>query len=138
LSDEVTYVDPDTIPLVIGNAAAEGTATRGWFIGHFLGADAGPAHTTALEIKWATHAAGEHRTVWASSRTATTVSILIQGRFHLRFPGERNVVLAQPGDYVLWPPDVPHVWEAEAASVVLTVRWPSQPGDAQDIEPASG
>jgi quercetin dioxygenase-like cupin family protein len=64
------------------------------------------------------------------------VSILIQGHFRVRFAGGHEVVLARPGDYVLWPAGVAHACEAPEASVVLTVRWPSRLGDALELDPA--
>ena len=124
----------DSRPFLTGNAADDGRSSRGWFLGHFVGPDAGPARTTALEVKWGTHAAGERRAAWTVSRTATTVSILIQGRFCFRFAGGLEVVLARPGDYVLWPAGLAHAWDAPEASVVLTVRWPSRPGDALELD----
>ena len=126
----------DSAPFMTGNAADEGMSARGWFLGHFVGPDASLAHTTALEVKWGTHAAGDQRAAWAVSRTATTVSILIQGRFCLRFAGGHEVVLTRPGDYVLSPPGVAHTWNAQVASVVLTVRWPSSSGDTLELGPA--
>jgi quercetin dioxygenase-like cupin family protein len=59
---------------------------------------------------------------------ATTLSILVRGRFRYAFPG-REILLRREGDYVMWPAGVPHAWTAEEDSIVLTVRWPSKPGD---------
>lgn len=64
---------------------------------------------------------------------ATTLSILIQGRFRLQFH-DREVVLCNPGDYALWLPGVPHIWSAEAASTILTVRYPSKAGDSIELD----
>ncbi|MBD2088671.1 signal peptidase I [Microcoleus sp. FACHB-1515] len=121
--------------IVSGNALADGASRRGWFVGHFI--DAHPARQTAdVEVKWAAHAAGEQRSEWSTNRTATTLSILIHGRFRLYFldpeglPGRtREILLTQAGDYVLWLPGVPHSWRVEEAATVLTVRFPSAPGD---------
>ena len=60
---------------------------------------------------------------------ATTLSILVRGAFLVSFPGT-EVRLTSPGDYVLFPPGVLHGWVAEEDSIVVTVRWPSKPGDA--------
>jgi len=55
-----------------------------------------------------------------------TLNILIRGRFVLLFP-EKEVVLANEGDYVLFGPGVPHSFSSEEESLVMTVRWPSTP-----------
>src|SRR2546427_161524 len=39
--------------------------------------------------------------------------------------GDRGTALERPGDYVVWGPGIDHIWQAEADSVVITVRWPS-------------
>jgi hypothetical protein len=99
-------------------------------IGHFVeGVEAGLRRQTAVEVKWATHAAGETRPAWARGETTTTITLLISGRFLVQFsddPGE-DVMLTRPGDYALWGPGVDHRWTALEDSVVVTVRWPSQP-----------
>jgi hypothetical protein len=59
----------------------------------------------------------------------TALLVLITGRFVMRFP-DRDVVLAEQGDYVVWGEGVDHSWFAEEESVVMTVRWPSLPGYA--------
>jgi hypothetical protein len=125
----------------VGNAADDGAAYRGWIVGHFVGVGVGvegggmlessddPARTGAVEVKWGVHPAGERRAVPAVNATATTLSLLVRGRFRLVLP-DREVVLAREGDYALWPPGVAHDWLAEEDSVVITVRWPSVPGDS--------
>lgn len=110
-----------------GNAFADGVAYRGWFVGHFV--DAPDLRRTGdVEVKLATYRNGEARVEPALSRVASTLVLLIVGRVRLEFPG-REICLCHEGDYALWPPGVPHRWVAEAASRVLTVRWPSRPGD---------
>ena len=59
----------------------------------------------------------------------------MRGVFRLRFP-QREVLLSQEGDYVLWEPGVPHLWQAETPAVVVTVRWPSLPGDSRNLRGA--
>ena len=119
--------------VITGNAADDGAAYRGWLVGHFAGEPGSPARSEAVEVKWGVHPAGERRATAAVNATATTLSILVRGRFRLRFP-ERDIVLAQEGDYALWPPGIAHEWLAEEASVVVTVRWPSVPGDSERVE----
>lgn len=115
--------------IVFGNAQKEGTMRGGWFIGHFITPDNDPHSTSDLEVKWAVHPAGDGRREWAMNAEATTLSILISGRFRLQFP-EEEIVLSHQGDYVLWCPGVLHTWVAEEDSTILTVRWPSKSGDS--------
>jgi quercetin dioxygenase-like cupin family protein len=83
-------------------------------------------------VKWGVHKAGDGRSEWAVNAEATTLSILIQGRFRLQFP-EHEFLLSREGDYVLWLPGVSHSWSAEVDSTVLTVRWPSKPEDSIEV-----
>lgn len=120
--------------VVVGNASVEGVNRWGWFLGHFITPTDDPRSTPMLEVKWGIHTAGDGRTQWATNLEATTLSILIKGRFRLQFP-EQEVLLSREGDYALWVPGVPHYWSAEIDSTVVTVRWPSQSGDSVAIEP---
>lgn len=115
--------------VVSGNAHVEGASRWGWFIGHFLASPDDPRSTSTLEVKWAIHKAGDGRSQWGTNVEATTLSILIKGRFRLQFP-DRECLLSEEGDYVLWSPGVPHCWSAESDCTILTVRWPSKPGDS--------
>jgi hypothetical protein len=115
--------------VVFGNAPLEGTNRGGWFMGHFITPSDDPRSLSNLEVKWGVHKAGEGRTQWATNVEATTLSILVKGRFRLQFP-EQEIVLSSEGDYVLWLPGVPHYWSAEEDSTILTVRWPSKSGDS--------
>lgn len=116
--------------VMIGNAAVDSAARRGWFVGHFAGEPGTPNRSEAVEVKWGVHRAGERRSTPAVNATATTLSVLVRGRFRLRFP-DRVVVLEREGDYALWAPGVAHDWLAEEESLVLTVRWPSRPEDSR-------
>jgi hypothetical protein len=118
--------------VVFGNAASAGASRWGWFIGHFITPADDPRSTEALEVKWANHKAGDSRTEWAVNNQAATLSILIQGRFHLQFE-DREILLSREGDYVLWCAGVPHSWVAESDCTILTVRWPSKRGDSVGI-----
>lgn len=122
-----------TSQVVVGNACREGASRRGWFLGHFVDSGDRLLSTTALEVKWGVHAAGESRSQWSTNQSATTLSILIEGRFWLQFP-ERDVRLTEAGDYVIWAPGTPHIWTAEEASTVLTVRYPSVADDIIEKE----
>lgn len=117
--------------VVTGNAERDGDAHRGWFIGHFM--PTGQGSTNAVEVKWGVHALHETRARWATSARATTLSILIRGSIRIYFR-DCEALLGEPGDYALWGRGVEHRWRIEADdTVVLTVRWPSQAGDAADL-----
>jgi quercetin dioxygenase-like cupin family protein len=112
---------------VSGNAFADGIRYGGWFVGHFV-AGGDLRCTRAVEVKVTTYRGKEARPIPAANRTASTLVVLILGRIRLQFP-ERDVLLRREGDYALWPPGIPHRWVAEAASRVITIRWPSRPSD---------
>ena len=115
--------------VVFGNAIIEGANRWGWFVGHFITPSEDPRSTEALEVKWAVHKAGDSRTQWAVNTEATTLSILISGRFRLQFE-DKEILLFRESDYVLWCSGVSHCWVAESDSTILTVRWPSLSGDS--------
>jgi quercetin dioxygenase-like cupin family protein len=117
---------------VHGNAAIDGEAFHSWIVGHFVPESLAPRFSNDVEIKWATHRAGERQSEWTVNETATTISILIRGRDRISFP-DGDVVLEHEGDYVLWGPGVPHRWRAETEAVVITVRWPSTSNDSSVI-----
>ena len=118
-------------------AAAVDQVRYGWFVGHFMPGPGDPRATPALEVKWAVYDGGETRDGWAFNRAAATLAILVRGRFRLRFP-DRDVLLAQEGDYALWEPGIPHHWTAETAAIVLTLRWPSLPADSVPVPDPRG
>jgi hypothetical protein len=119
-----------TTPFVVGNAARDADPFRGWLIGHFVPPELGPRSTDAIEVKWAIHALGETRSAWAASTEATSLSILVRGCIRIFFATGQEALLAEQGDYVLWPPGLAHRWQIEQdETVVLTVRWPSLAGD---------
>ena len=120
-----------------GNAAEDSADRRGWLVGHFLPGWDGPRATGDVEVKWAVYQGGEVRPDWGVNDRAHTLALLVRGVFRLRFP-EREVLLSQEGDYVLWEPGVPHLWRAETPAVVVTVRWPSVPDDSRDVGAGRG
>jgi hypothetical protein len=127
----------DRIPpgVVTGNAGTDAAGdTWGWLVGHFV-APGDPRHSDAVEVKWGVHRAGDSWPTPAPGRRSTSLSTLVRGRFRLIFPAG-EVLLANPGDYALWPPGVAHDWTAEEECVVLTVRWPS--GDGGEAGPGEG
>ena len=118
--------------VIFGNAHREGTNRSGWFFGHFVTPINNPHSSSILQIKWAVYT-GESRLQWAMNLEATTIAILIQGRFRLQFP-EEEFLLSREGDYVFWFAGVPHCWSAESDSTILTIRWPSQSGDSVEVQ----
>ena len=117
--------------IYVGNAGADAPAHRGWLLGHFRPAD-DARHSDEVEIKWAVHAQGDRRADWVVAEQRSALILLISGRFRVDLP-ERRVLLAEQGDYLVFH-DVSHSWEAEEASVVVAVRWPSVPGYAMGEE----
>jgi hypothetical protein len=111
---------------VFGNAAEASKDTRGWFLGHFMPGADNPMRTQDLELKWFVHYKGETRHEWSPPSSVSTLNILIRGHFVLRFP-DLEVPLKQEGDYVLFGPGVAHSFRCEEESLVLTIRWPSNP-----------
>jgi hypothetical protein len=114
--------------ILFGNANQVTSNLPGWFVGHFIDPVDDPRSTNAVEVKWHTHPAGDLKSAWTKSIEATTVAILISGRFKFRFLGQ-EILLTKQGDYVLWSPGIFHTWQAEEESVILTIRWPSKEGD---------
>ena len=118
--------------IYVGNADVDAPMDRGWLLGHFKPAG-DPRHSTDVEIKWGRHPPGDRRAQWVRGEHRTALLMLISGRFHVELPA-RAVVLAEPGDYILWGHGVDHSWYAEQESVVLSVRWPSVPGYAVPLD----
>jgi hypothetical protein len=114
--------------VLLGNAEYDAQPFRGWFVGHFVPPELGLRSTPAVEVKWGTHTRGETRADWGSSSTAVSLSLLVSGAIRLFFATGQVALLNTPGDYAVWAPGVAHRWEIEQDdTVVLTVRWPSQP-----------
>lgn len=111
-----------------GNAYVDGARQRGWFIGHFLGETCGLRSTPSLEVKWSVHRAGEEKSQWSVSKSATTLCMLIKGKVSIRFP-MTECILSHESDYVIWPAGLPHRWAVAEDALVLTIRWPSTPDD---------
>jgi hypothetical protein len=110
----------------VGNADEDGTATRGWFVGHFIPPTIGGIRSTsAFETKWCVCRAGERRTAPAPSTTCgTTLVVLVTGRLRLIFD-DGDALLSHPADYAIWNGEGTHSWIAETDSTVITFRMPS-------------
>lgn len=107
-----------------GNAAADSTETRGWFVGHFIDQSLGLRHSDDVELKWGAHKAGEAREDWVTGETRTAIAILVSGKSEMEFR-DQTVHLSRPGDYVMWTKGIDHRWRIIEDSIVLTIRWPS-------------
>jgi hypothetical protein len=114
--------------IVFEEGWVEDISNKGWIIGHF--ADF-PRQSHSIEVKWARHPEGEVKD-WSFCASATTLSILISGRFSIELSSEnweRSVTLDHEGRYIIFGPNISHRWRAISDSLVITVRWPSIPGD---------
>jgi hypothetical protein len=79
-------------------------------------------YSSDIEVKWASHPAGDRREAWAAGGDVTTLTVLVSGLFLVQF-AEGAYRLERPGDYVLLGPSFLHRWEAVEDSTMLTVRW---------------
>ncbi len=113
----------------VGNAEDDGVGPiSGWFVGHFVGGEFGLRRSDQVAVKWGVHRTGEEKTSGKTNLAQTTLTLLIHGRFAIRFSQLRvEVTLERPGDYVIFCPDLDHSWVSLSSSVVVTVRWPSGP-----------
>ncbi len=119
--------------IVTGNFDKEALSHKGWILGHFVSPTL-PLHNRNFEMKWGKHKKGESKTSIGVNERASTLSILIYGKVLLKFPSQsRESLLEEEGDYVFWGPGIPHKWEVLEDSLVLTVRWPSVPGDQRKL-----
>ena len=111
-----------------GNASLDQLRGTGWFVGQFIPPELGLRHQTDVELKWGVHKDGEKRShPWANGN-ATTISVLIKGALQVTFQlneVSQVAALRQPGDYVVFGPEIVHSWQAIGDTVVLSVRFPS-------------
>jgi len=113
-----------------GNFNESAFEHKGWVIGNFMGPDS-LFYSKDLEIKWARHKKGEVKEARTTSN-ATTLSILISGKFLVKFPTGEEVLLAKEGDYIFYRPNFPHVAETLEDSLLVVIRWPSIPPEIKD------
>jgi hypothetical protein len=123
-----------------GNAVMDGAPFNSWFMGDLNAwrGDARPVTSppsfglrlsSTVEMKWGRHQTGERRPEWAGCSDRRTMSLLVRGRFLLRFrsPVSRDAIVEQrlerEGDYAVWGTDVEHTWVVEEDAVIMTVRW---------------
>ncbi len=97
---------------------------KGWFIGNFIEEES-LRHSENCEVKWAVHKQGIKKTSSggdAVTKTRTVV-ILLSGKWLTHFLDDgQEVVLSQPGDYLMYE-DRLHENEAIEESHVMVIRW---------------
>lgn len=111
----------------IGNGLLDGRPHAGWFVGHFM--DEGTVqHSNEVEAKFTFNPTGKRKAHYAVNKISKTMTVLISGSHRLEFANS-SVVLDRPGDYAIFGEGVGHTWVALQDSTILTIRWPSLPGD---------
>jgi len=102
--------------------------TRGWFIGQFIEGSSS-FKDNDVEVKWGIHKKGENLDKVRANKHSKTLSVLISGKTKISFPNQnKDFILSEQGDFVLWEAGVFHISEIIEDSVFLVVRWPSLPG----------
>jgi hypothetical protein len=113
----------------IGNVNTKANGQRNWIIGHFIESSS-PFHSQDFEVKWSKLSKGEAKSQVGSNGIAKTLAILAYGKQQINFPATNDVaLLANEGDYVFFESGVEHSWEALEDTLLITIRWPSIPGD---------
>jgi len=108
-------------------------AGNGWVIGHM---GEGVPRTRDVGVKWAFQPKGDAGWEWRRCGKATTLSVLISGRFLMEFrnapggkPFAKRIIFKNCGDYAIFDKDVEHRSKALEDTWFLTIRWPSKQGD---------
>jgi hypothetical protein len=118
--------------VVVGNAY-EDRNERHWLLGHFMEESTGLRKDNRIEVMWSSRKAGDTKEGWTKSTKATTLCILIKGKFSNTFPGVGECILEKEGDYLIYGPETPHSWYAYEDSLLITIRWPSEPGHIVEV-----
>jgi quercetin dioxygenase-like cupin family protein len=109
---------------------------EGWVAGHM---GQGSLHTENVGVKWAFQPKGDAGGQWRTCKTATTLSVLMSGKFKMVFressgAPEEIVILSEPGQYAIFGPGIQHWSEALEDTWFLTLRWPSLANDCAVIQ----
>jgi hypothetical protein len=65
-----------------------------------------------------------------SQNTAKTLDFLVSGKFEYFFPKlNKKITLSKQGDYLFYDVGITHTWEVIKDTLLISVRWPSIPGD---------
>ncbi len=100
---------------------------NGWVLGCFM--DERPEFLSdEVELKWARHKKGDKKPGLKASSTAKTFTVLISGRFLVRYPElNEEVILSKLGDFVFYDAsETSHEAEALEDSLLFVVRYPSK------------
>jgi hypothetical protein len=116
------------LKIIMGNLdeeIAENPTRQGWFIGNFIDKSS-VFNSNEFEVKWGHHKKGSVKKI-PGETSSKSVSILISGKFIIRFPDNgKEVLLSSTGDYVFWDASISHTSEALEESILITIRWPSK------------
>ena len=107
----------------------------GWAAGHMA---KGALLNNEVGVKWAFQPKGDAGIQWRTCKTATTLSVLISGKFKMVFrenenAPEKTIIFSEPGSYAIFGPGIQHWSEALEDSWFLTIRWPSLEQDCKVI-----
>ena len=116
--------------IVSGNLDEEVSShpeTMGWFLGHFM-TKYPDFMSDEVELKWARHEKGDKKDRPQAKTTTKTITILISGKFLIRFPKKNHdVILARLGDFIYYDASQDkHTREALEDSLLLVIRFPSK------------
>lgn len=119
--------------IYLGNAVVDGQKSKFWIAGQFMakyneGSQNDPRVNHNVEIKWGVHKKGDKKVSLAKQKSATTLTILISGKFLNNIDG-KQYLLEKQGDYLVYGPNLFHNWEAIEDTVIATIRWPSVQDD---------
>jgi len=119
--------------IVTGNYNTDENSTKGWILGHFM-PEGTSFKTQNVKVKWGKHKKGESKIGVGTNDTASSLAILLQGKFRYSFPDEdKEITLEKPGAYVFYESGTAHSWYVEEDCLIITIRWPSVPKD-QKVE----
>jgi len=99
---------------------------RGWVLGHFTKIP--ELNTQDLEVQFVKLQASSEKNGISKQKKAKTLSLLVSGKMEIYFKDE-TVRLEKEGDFVIFDKGVDHSWKVLEDSTILSVRWPSLPGD---------
>lgn len=115
--------------IIQGNLEELAPKHKDWVLGHFM-EEGSPFKTNAFELKWDKLKAGEKKSSLGTQKTAKTLGILVYGKFEFGFPKDRQkIILSKEGDYCFYDAGVTHSWRILEDCLLISIRWPSLPGD---------
>jgi len=95
---------------------------RGWVLGNFV-EESKLRNSDRCEVKWNRFPKGTKKSsIVDPNKKERTMTILISGKWHVKFKSGEEFTLSKSGDYIIYE-TMTHEAEALEASVMLTVRW---------------